>query len=73
MKANPVVVFESINEPKILRHQSHQLLRCNSNVVVLNMGYNSINTFQLVDALKHSLKLLSIFCIFIPDTSVSRF
>ena len=49
MKANPVDVFERINEPKILRHQSHQLIRCNSNVVLLNMGYNSINTLQLVD------------------------
>ena len=49
MKANPVDVFESINEPKILRHPSHQLIRCNSNVVLLNMGYNSIDTLQLLD------------------------
>ena len=49
MKANPIVVFERINEPKVLRHQSHQLIRCNSNVVLLNRGYNSTNTLQLVD------------------------
>ena len=63
MKANPVDVFESINEPKILRHQSHQLIRCNSNVVLLNMGYNSINTLQLVDVYRnYSIKTLALNC-----------